>query len=209
MPIINYVETLWSQLANQKSVYDYLQLILPIASGLLLAVFGWIFGYLTNKSMFKNEVEKEQYYKLKEAAINITNLIFEFHNYCQCFINKTYKIFINKEIFDQNDLASFSSEKMLKLRHIFKLIKIDFPEIKINETEINNISINIEKYFLNLSSINKNSIGGKNDQYNEMLIIANGFIIDTIKNLTREIDSIEDEINNILRNNAKKLKIIG
>jgi len=209
MPIINFIETILNQLTNQKSVYDYLQIILPNALALILAVFGWYFVYKSNKSLFKNEVEKEQYYKLKDAAINITNLFFEFNNYCQCFINKIKNIFDNKENFNENDLTTFSYEKMLKLRHIFKLIKIDFPEIKINETEIHNTSVNIDKYFYKLKSIDKGLIGKNDDLYFEKFNEANSFIIDTTKNLTREIDSIEDEINNILRNKAKKLKIIG
>jgi len=77
IPTEIYIEYLRNQLANQKTLYDYLQLILPIAIGIISAIGGWIFAYFTSKSMFKSEMEKEQYYKTKESAVKIASLFFE------------------------------------------------------------------------------------------------------------------------------------
>jgi uncharacterized protein YneF (UPF0154 family) len=201
MPTEIYREYLHNFLANQKSFYDYLQLILPIVSGIILAIGGWIFGYFVNNSMFKNEIKKEQYYKLKESAIKIVSLFFEFKNYCYCFINKVKYTFDNNEEFIEKFVTDFSYEKLLKLSYIFKLINIEFPTIIINEKKILDTSNNIEKYYFILFSIKEN-------KYSDKFIEANKLITNTLKELTESIDLLENEINIILNNNAKKLNII-
>jgi hypothetical protein len=207
IPTEVYIEYLRNQLANQKTLYDYLQIILPTAIGIILAIGGWIFAYSTNKSMFKREMEKEQYYKSKESAVKITSLFFEFENYCYSFINKIKNIFDSNGEFIENDLTTFSYEKLLKLSYVFSLIKIEFPTIKINETEIHNASNNIEEYFYKLKLTDKNLILKNNDLYIEKISDANNFIENTINQLFEDINSIEEEINIFLKNNAKKLKI--
>ena len=208
MPIEIYREYLHNRLANLKTLFDYLQLILPVASGIILAIGGWIFAYFTNKSMFKSEMEKEQYYKLKESAVKIASLFFEFKDYCYSFINRIKNIFDSKEKFIENDLNTFSYEKMLKLSYIFNLIKIEFPTIEMNENEILNISNNIEKYFFALKLLDKDLILKNNDLYIEKFIEANNLITSTISDLFKHIDSVEAKINILLKNNAKRLKII-
>jgi hypothetical protein len=183
-----------------KTVFDFLQLMLPMASGIGLAIGGWIFSYKIAKIGFQNEIKREQYNKLRDSFVNINSLFIQLYEYLYTFINNAKNLYTKNMDMPEYELDEFSSKKMLKINMIFNLINIDFSEIDTNINEYNTIANNIERFYTKLRNII-----GKSDSIetyiNEMVEVSK-----IISQLTKISNELLIKMNNALKKNFLLLK---
>jgi hypothetical protein len=178
-----------------NSILDYLQLILPIASGVILAIGGWIFSYFSNLINFRYEIKRDKNQRLKDTYLNINNLFFQFFEFVYNFINEAMDKYSNDKDFTEYELSKFSSDKLLKLTFIFNLITMEFPEIIFDESKYINDSNEIEKYYTILRSIKSKKQIGK--------------YIDSTVNVSKIISQLSVQSNDLLNkmNNIIKIEL--
>lgn len=183
-----------------KTVFDFLQLMLPMASGIGLAIGGWIFSYKIAKIGFQNEIKREQYNKLRDSFVNINSLFIQLYEYLYTFINNAKNLYTKNMDMPEYELDEFSSKKMLKINMIFNLINIDFSEIDTNINEYNTIANNIERFYTKLRNII-----GKSDSIetyiNEMVEVSK-----IISQLTKISNELLIKMNNALKKKFLLLK---
>jgi hypothetical protein len=130
IPTDIYIELLKSKLSNEKSIYDYLQLVLPLISGIVIAFLGWFFSYRNNKQLFRQQLLKDKHDGSKEILLKIVTLHSEFIEYYMTFIRKVRDEYLMDNEIAIQDFEDFSLNCQLKYVYIQELISIEFPDIK-------------------------------------------------------------------------------
>ena len=202
IPTDVYIQYLKRQLESQKTSYDYLQLILPIASGFILAIAGWFFGYIQNRQNTFFQLKKEQYYRSKESMTKIIVLFSEYSTYIYNFVRNIKNIFNSKAILDSQILDDFITENQMKLALIHQMIRIEFPFSNTGVKEINDEVKYFEEMFKQLQKIQSIIInGGQLDE-----VIMNGNIIEIHRKTSAVMDKVAEKISKVEIEIIKALK---
>jgi len=211
IPTDVYVEILRKSLESQKSLYDYLQLILPIASGFVIAAFGWLFAVYQTKFTFRSQLKKEQYYKSKEAIVRISSLINDYMIYVYQF-TKLMKNQFNERIPLRNDpLLDFITEEQMKRAYIHQLVRIDFPSNGTNSALISESVRKITDTYTDLAVINNRIIAREitdSDQINLDIVQLHLECKNAVEKITDLFSEVEVRIVNGLRDEAYSLQIV-
>jgi hypothetical protein len=173
-----------------KIVFDFLQKTLPLVSGIIMAIGGWVFSLKIVKLGFKNEIMREQHKELRNSFVNTNSLFTEFYEYVYSFINKTKDSYLKKIDMNDYELDEISSKKMIKINLIFNIINNDFPEINSNYDEYINISNRIDQFYTDLRSIK--------DKYDkiEKYIGCITEVSNSISQLTKISNELLNKVNN-------------
>ncbi len=211
IPTDVYIEYLKNALKSQKSTYDYLQLILPIVSGFVLAITGWFFAIFQNSKNTIFQLKKEQYYRSRESMTKIITLFSEYLTYIYNFIKNTKNKFNSGETLDIDLLDDFITENQMKLAFIHQLIKIEFPFTDTSSKEISNEIKKIEDMFSKLKELQNRLLNrAKNDsieKINDEITKLHSDSAKTVDKITEIISVVEIKIIRSLENDAKKLNI--
>jgi hypothetical protein len=210
IPTEVYIQYLRKQLESQKTPYDYLQLILPIASGFILAIAGWLFGFIQNRQNTMFQLKKEQYYRSRESMAKIVTLFSEYSTYVYNFIKITKNTFNNRFKLDHQMLDDFITENQMKLALIHQMIRIEFPLSNTGIKEINEEAKNFEIMFNRLDNIQAGILEGgivpevMAKEIDEIHKNTNR----AIDEVTKKMSEVEIEIIKTLENEAITLKIV-
>ena len=181
-----------------ENLMNLLPQIITASVAISVAIIGWIFSYEMNIFSFKKQFVKEEYYKLKEIYLMINDLYIQFYDYVYEYLNN---ILNEKDNMRKYKTFEFSYKKMLKIKYIFNIISIEFPNININNEEYSNLSCELEKLFARLENIHD----GPNKIENVASTITE--INNVINELTVKSNIILSKINSSINNKLKTNKI--
>jgi hypothetical protein len=136
IPIQYFVDLLHYSQNNSKSLYDYIQLILPIISGFAIAIVGWIFAYKLNISGQGFQLEKEQYYRAKESMNKILTLSSELVIYTSEIFDKYFDKGKMRMNCTEPEIMQFNLEAKYKAEYLINLVKIEFPSKEYDSIEM-------------------------------------------------------------------------
>jgi len=212
IPTDVYIEYLRKILQSQKTLYDYLQLILPIVSGFLLAVIGWIIASKSNKQSAIFQLNKEQYYRSRESITRIVTLFSEYLSYLYYFVKNTKNKFNTGEMLNEDLINDFITESQMKLAFIDQLLKIEFPAYRTNISRIVIEQRKIENIYGELSDYQRqlSNIQSKDEliSINKKIAKLNTDNLETINRITSIVADIEVQVIKSLESDAVKTQLI-
>jgi len=210
--IAEIIGLLKALVSKQTAPYDYLVLILPVATGIM----GWFLSTLWQARQFRQNNAKEHYYLVRGKAESIiadySSLLDSTYNF---FKNCKNSINLGTPI-DGDAINDFITQFQFKLAAIHQTQKLMFPNRRFSTKKVLEHSDKLVENVREMNTIRQQLLlitqqAKKNDKEIRNIFTnitrINDQNLQTIQELTKEVSIVENEMVELINTQAKKLGI--